>query len=268
MSRLAILATAGLFTAAAAAQEMPGMPAATSPSPQVLIPRIQVRGYAFENDQFLLEQNIRLEYGLVRDLSISGDISLFEADFDAPMPTGGEFGTGDADLLLEYRFLREDLNAIDTIRASVFAGAELPTASAGFGTDSLDPCFGAVLTAIWGRHGVDAAARYTVVTGEGVADPFFISDGGDDFVNLDAGYAFRLHPEEYGEVRVPAWYLTAEVNSVWTTGGEHTVVLSPGLLIEAPDYAFEFGCMIPLSEEMDRAPSLDFGFLVGLRLLF
>ena len=90
------------------------MPSATAPSPGVLIPRVQVRAYSFEDDQFLLEENIRFEFGLVRDLSISAEIPLFQGFFNAPRPTDGEFGLGDMDLLVELRVLREDINAIDT----------------------------------------------------------------------------------------------------------------------------------------------------------
>jgi hypothetical protein len=255
-------------TAPSGAQEMPGMPAATAPSPGVFIPRIQTRAYFLEDDQFLLEENIRLEYGLVRDLSLSAEIPLYQGFLDDPRPRDGEFGLGDADVLVELRILREDLNAVDTVRASVFAGAELPTATDGFAAGSLDPCLGAVFTAISGRHGIDLAARYTFVTGDGLAAPIFLTDAGDDFLNLDAGYAFRIHPEAYTEEREPAWYLTAEINSVWTMGGEHEVLLSPGLLIEAPTYALEFGCSLPLSEDQESSPRLDFALLAGIRLLF
>lgn len=264
----AILACAAASSTAAIAQEMPGMPAATAPSPGVLVPRVQSRAYFFEDDQSLLEQNIRLEYGLVRDLSLSAELPLFQGFLDEPRPSDGEFGLGDADVLLEWRFLREDLNAVDTIRAAVFAGAELPTATDGFAAGSLDPCVGVVFMSIQDRHGIDLAARYTFVTGDGLDSPLFLTDSGDDFANLDAGYAYRIHPDAYGEERAAAWYLTAELNGVVTTGGEHELLLSPGLLIEAPTYAVELGCSVPLSEDLERAPRLDFAVLAGLRLLF
>ena len=264
---LAALTPLALATASLA-QEMPGMPSATAPSPGVLIPRFQGRAYLFEDGQTLLEESIRLEYGLARDLSMSVELTMFQGFLDAPLPADGKFGLGDMDALVELRILRDDLNAIDTIRASVFAGAELPTATAGFANASLDPCLGAVFSSITGRHGVDVSARYTFVTGDGLANPIFLTDSGDDFVNLDAGYAFRIHPEAYGEVRETAWYLTAELNSVWTVGGEHEVVLSPGLLIEAPTYAVEIGVGIPVAEDLGAAPELEFSLLAGLRLLF
>ena len=272
-ARLAIAATV-VATTTAHAQEMPGMPSATAPSPGVLVPRVQARAWFFEADQTLLEQSVRLEYGLARDLSVSAEVPLYQGFFDegGPRPSDGEFGLGDTDLLVEMRLFREDLNALDTIRASVFAGAELPTATDGFADASLDPCVGAVFTSITGRHGLDVSARYTFVTGDGLDAPLFVTDLGDDFANLDAGYGYRIHPESYGEDRAAAWYLTAEINAVWTTGGQYEVLLAPGLLIEAPTYAIELGVSIPLAEDLagprGTAPSLDFALLAGLRLLF
>jgi len=269
---LLALCAAASAAGSAVAQEMPGMPSATAPSPGVLIPRVQARAWFLEGDQTLLEQSVRLEYGLVRDLSVSAEIPLYQGFFDPPRPSDGAFGLGDTDLLVELRLLREDLNALDTIRASVFAGAELPTATGGFADATLDPCIGAVFTSISGRHGVDLSARFTFVTGDGLDAPLFLTDLGEDFVNLDAGYGFRIHPERYGEERSAAWYLTAEINSVWTTAGQHEVVLAPGLLIEAPTYAIELGVALPLAEDLEgdrgAAPGLDFALLAGVRLLF
>jgi hypothetical protein len=244
------------------------MPAATSPSPGILIPRVQARAWFFEGDQSLLEQDIRLEYGLVRDLSISAELPLYEGFLDEPRQSDGEFGLGDLDLLLEWRFLREDLGPVDTVRASVYAGAELPTGTGGFGGGSVDPCVGAVLTGILGRHGVNLSARYTFVTGGGLELPMFASDTADDFANLDLGYAFRLYPDAYGEDREGAWYLTLETNTVFTTGGEFDALVSPGILLEAPDYAVEMGLLLPIAQDTVDRPSLRLGVVLGLRLIF
>jgi hypothetical protein len=269
MMRRAIGVGALLLAAApASAQEMLNMPAATLPSPGVLIPRIQARAYLFEDGQWLLEQSLRVEYGLARDLSLSADLPLFQGFFDPPRPSDGDFGLGDLELNLELRVLREDLNAVDTVRASVFAGVELPTGTDGFGGDSVDPFAGAVVTAILGRHGLDAAVRYTFVSGDGLFLPVFASDTPDDFVNADLGYAYRLYPEEYGEERVGAWYATLELNSTVTTGGEYEVLLSPGLLLEAPSYALEFGLQVPIAEDREDSSEMRLGLLLGLRLIF
>jgi hypothetical protein len=270
MKRVAALSAVAACVGAppAFAQEMLNMPAATQPSPGVLIPRVQARAYRFEDSQWLLKQDVRLEYGLARDLSVSVDLPFQQGFLDGPRPSDGDFGLGDLDLSLELRILREDLNAIDTVRASIFAGAELPTGTGGFGGGSVDPFAGAVVTAILGRHGLDAAARYTFVTGDGHDHPIFASDTADDFVNIDFGYAYRIYPEAYGEEREGAWYATLELNSIFTTGGEHAVLLSPGLLLEAPSYAVELGLQVPLTQDLVHAPELRIGFVLGLRLIF
>jgi len=250
------------------AQEMLNMPSATAPSPGVLIPRVQARAYFYEDGQSLLEQDIRVEYGLARDVSISVDLPLYQGFFDPPRPSDGEFGLGDLEAIVELRILREDLDAISTLRAAVYAGAELPTGTGGFGGDSVDPCIGGVVSGIFGRHGVDLAGRWTFVTGDGPFLPIFAGDEGDDFANVDLGYAYRLYPAEYGEERVGAWYATVELNTIWTTGSEHEVLLSPGLLLEAPTYAVELGVQLPIdSDSLDR-PELRLGLVVGLRFIF
>ena len=136
------LAAALAAGSTALAQEMAGMPSATAPSPGVVIPRVQLHGFWFEDDQFLLEESLRVEIGVARDLSVSAELPLFQGFLNAPRPQDGEFGFGDMDLLVELRILREDLNAIDTLRASVFAGAEIPTGSDAYSQGSVDPCVG------------------------------------------------------------------------------------------------------------------------------
>ena len=46
------------------------------------------------------------------------------------------------------------------------------------------------------------------------------------------------------------------------------MLLSPGLLLEAPTYALEFGLQVPVSQELDHAPELRLGLLIGIRLIY
>ena len=46
------------------------------------------------------------------------------------------------------------------------------------------------------------------------------------------------------------------------------MLLSPGLLLEAPSYAIEFGLQVPLSQDLVHAPELRLGLVLGLRLIF
>lgn len=254
-------------TASAFAQESPNIASATAPSPGVHIPRAQARVTLFDGGQTLLAEDLRAEYGIARNLSAFAELPLYQGFLDAPRPSDGEFGLGALELGVEYRMLQQDLDAIDTVRGAMLAGAALPTATDGFGRQSFDPFVGAAINAIFGRHGLNAAARYSFVTGD-TDLPLFIGDDGEDVIGADLGYVFRLAPAEYTEVREAAWYLTLELNTQWTAGGDREVLLSPGLLIEAPDYAIEAGVQLPLSQRENGRPEVDLGFFAGIRLIY
>ena len=46
------------------------------------------------------------------------------------------------------------------------------------------------------------------------------------------------------------------------------MLLSPGLLLEAPNYAIELGLQVPVIEDSQDRPALRLALVVGLRLLF
>ena len=46
------------------------------------------------------------------------------------------------------------------------------------------------------------------------------------------------------------------------------MLLSPGLLLEAPSYAVELGLQVPLSQDLAHAPELRLGLVLELRLIF
>jgi LL-diaminopimelate aminotransferase len=82
---------------------MLNMPSATAPSPGVVIPRGQARAFAFEGGQWLLEQALRVDVGVARDVSMSADLSLFQGFLDSPRASDGEFGLGDLECAIEFR---------------------------------------------------------------------------------------------------------------------------------------------------------------------
>jgi hypothetical protein len=254
-----------LMVSAGSAQEMLSMPSATAPSPGVLIPRVQLRGSVFEGGQGLVEQRVRAEYGLVRDWSASLELPINQGFFDGPRPSGGAVGLGSLEALVEWRVVRWDLGPIDTVRGTVFGGADLPTGTGGFGESGLQPCVGGVVTTILGRQGFDVAARYTWATAGAARHPHTLSQNGRDRLEADVGYAFRLAPATYGEVREAAWYGTLELNSAFSADDAHLVTVGPGLLIEAPTYALELGVQLPASSAEDHAPRLRYGVILGVR---
>ena len=233
------------------------------------MPRAQAREYLYEDRQWLLEQVLRAEYGLVRDVSVSAVLPFFEGFMDEPTRSGGRFGLGDLELDVQYRFVREDLGPVDTFRVAGFGGMQLPSATNGFGSSSVCPFVGIDSTLILGRNGLDASARWTFVTNDGgLFVPSLGTSVPDDFANVDVGYAFRLYPEEYGEERVGAWYATLEMNDVFTTGGMYQLALSPGLLLEAPSFALELGVQVPFAQGGMDGTRMRIAFTAGVRFQF
>ena len=124
MNQTAIACIALLAATPALAQEMLNMPAATAPSPGVAIPRVQARAFLFEDSQWLLEQTLRLEYGIARDLSIAADLPLQQGFFDAPRPTDGDFALGTASEAELLRLLMSRVDRVvskEELRTQVFA---------------------------------------------------------------------------------------------------------------------------------------------------
>ncbi|MFG0291681.1 MAG: transporter, partial [Phycisphaerales bacterium JB050] len=107
---------------------------------------------------------IRLEgllaYGFTGDFSMSLRAPLVARSVSGAPTIDGETGVGDLTLEFKYRFWQDDFGAVDTIRASVFAGAELPTGNSSLGSESVDPHVGAVVTYINGRHGLNQALSW------------------------------------------------------------------------------------------------------------
>lgn len=259
-----------LASATALAQEAIQSPAATLPSPGSLITRFQFRAYDFrpgETDPprsgWLLEQRLMAAVGLAPELAFEAKLPLYES----PGSIGEPIGLGDLDLGFKWRVWRHDLGPVDTLRLALLGGAQLPTGTADYGSSSTDPYFGAAFTGILDRHGVGAAVRYTFTTGSAF-DPLFAGDTSADLLQLDASYLFRAYPAEYGSSREAAWYGVAEVNTTYETNGDWEVLLSPGLLIEAPRWAFEIGVQVPLYQRVSERPELRVAIVAGLRLLF
>jgi hypothetical protein len=213
-----------------------------------------------------------LAYGITPDLSVDGTLAFYQSDFDDPRPGQSAFdpnavGLGDLDLTFKYRFFKEDLGPVDTLRAAFFAGTELPTATEGFGSASADPQAGAVVTAILGRHGINQSVAWRFTTA-GVDQPLFAGDTTADVFAFNTAYLFRLAPEEFGSEHTGAWYLTAEANGTAETNGDVEVLFSPGILYEGVRWAFEATVSVPIVQEVTDRAEVSFSAMVGFRVLF
>lgn len=270
---LAVAAVAATVLGAApraSAQEALQAPSATLPSPSSLVTRFQFRAYDFEpgstdpaRSGWLLEERFMAAIGLAPELAAEVKLPLYQSVGSV----GNPVGLGDLDLSFKWRIWRHDIGPVDTLRLALLGGAQLPTGTGGYGSSSVDPFAGAAFTGILDRHGIGAAARWTFTTGSAF-DPIFAGDTSDDLLQLDGSYLYRLHPAEYGEAREAAWYAALELNTTYETDGDWELLLSPGLLIEAPRWAFELGVQLPLYQRVSERPELRVAIVAGLRLLF
>lgn len=265
-------AAAAIALQHAAAQEAINMPAATQPSPGQWVVREMPAYWRYRDGgepsspRGLFELQSAVSYGIAPRLSVQADLPFYWLQPQGPAQSD-RVGIGDLALSLKLRVLQEDLGPVDTLRAAVFAGTLVPTGTEGFGSGSFDPFIGAVMTGIFGRHGVNASLAWRFTTG-GTFDPIFAGDTTADLLEFDASYLFRLAPESYTEVHQPALYAVLELNGAYETHGDLELLLSPGLLYEAQRFALEASFRVPVLQRLDSRPELAWSLVFGVRLLF
>lgn len=260
-----------MLAANALAQEAIWMPAATQPSPGQWIVTEKARFYQFRDDDpadpidSIMAMETTVAYGLVPRLSMQFDLPVYWKQSGTPQET--TVGLGDLSMSLKLRILQEDLGPVDTVRAAVIGGVMFPTGTDDFGSTSFNPYLGAVVTGIFGRHGLNASATWLFTTGS-TFDPVFAGETTADLFEFDASYAFRLSPEEYTEVHEPALYVVGEFLGEWEMDGQYELFLAPGLLWEAQRAALEVSVRIPVAQQVTNRPESAWAVSFGVRLLF
>lgn len=258
------------------AQEAINTPAATQPAKGKVYLRQQLRFVRFGSDPSDLDRDIdqvtflnRIALGLTGSLSLSLDVPLTYRDTDRPGPGNDDthFGVNDLTLMAKWRFWQEDLGPVDTIRFAALAGLMIPTYDDDYSTDGFSPIIGGVMTTVLGRHGLNASARWTFTT-DSRRDPVMPGQGKADLLNYDFAYLYRFAPEAYSETQTDAWYGVIELNGFYETNGDHQLLFSPGLMFEARTWAAEIGVQLPIAQDLDRRPEMDWALVVGLRFLF
>ncbi|MBX3368400.1 MAG: transporter [Phycisphaeraceae bacterium] len=273
-------ALSALFAPAAPAQEALNMDSATQPSPGViyLYERARYSRYGrspHDNntaDHTDRTTQLRLETsiiaGLTRDLALFATIPVEKrTEHTASGDSDSDFGLADPEILFKYRIYKSDSGTLDTLRIALLAGAEIPSGDGNFTSGSVDPIVGIAATTIRGRHGLNAAARFKFNTG-GDDEHNLGGDGPHDALWYNASYLYRLAPGAWTATSSAALYAVLELNGLYETSGDNEILLSPGLLYEARTWAGEIGARIPILEDVNDRPEMDWGMTIGVRFLF
>ena len=195
---------------------------------------------------------IKLAYGVDANLA-----ALVDADYQHVRSDPGdesEEGFSLSTLRLKYRLFKRDLGPLNTWRASVLAGADIPGTSDELARDHASPRLGMVTTAILGRHGLNAQVDWT----GRVDDP--------DLFAVNASHLYRLAPTEYSAQTAGAWYTMVESLNEFSDSGDSRTDLAVGILYEARRWAWEASYRLPLAENWPS--EIDYQVETGVRYLF
>lgn len=265
----------------AMAQEALNMDSGTQPSPGVLYiyERARVSDYgrtpADEHEHGERAESTRrlvlettLMYGITRDFAAVARIPLEWQDESAHgHEIDSDWGLGDPEIGFKHRVYKRDSASVDTLRAVVLGGVEIPSGDGDFSSGSVDPFLGFAATAIRGRHGFNLASRYTLNTGSDRGHNFG-GDGPADAIDYDASYLFRLAPASWEQSSEAALYAVLELNGLYETNGDNEILLSPGLLLEARRWAGEVGVQVPIHNDVHHRPEIEWALVAGVRFIF
>ncbi|MEM1109363.1 MAG: hypothetical protein AAGH99_11825 [Planctomycetota bacterium] len=253
------------------------MPAAVQPGLEVSIVRQEMFYMRMDDpreDGFgsidMTEFETTFAYGLTPTAALMVHVPLMYWDLEnaAPNPDAQGFGVDDITVMLQHRFYQEDVGPIETRRAVLLTGLEVPSFDEGFSSESFDPLIGVAYTAIDGRHGFNASALWKFNTS---ADDDFAIEFGDssaDALSLDGSYLYRLAPEAYTAETTGSHYLQFQALGRYETNGDTQIMFAPGWLYEGREWAFEATVHLPVIQELDHRAELEYGINLGVRYLF
>ena len=272
--QLIALASCAALAPLAAAQEAMYTNAATMPSTGVTLLRQQFHifesGRNPETDdertrtvQYETSAQVGLGVGWSLTVKAVGEHSGVTLE-DGTRDTEDEFAA--LDLMVKHRFYMNNPGGVDTERAALMFGARLDAE----GHANVDPHIGVVYTRVHGLHGFNVELHYTWTTGgrEDTLDNTLGGEGEADAFNYNFAYVYRIYPTVYAADSTGAWYVTAEINGLYETNGDNEIRFSPGLMYEGRRFGFEIMAQLPLANDLDHRPELDWGIGVGFRFLF
>ncbi len=267
---------AALTPGAALAQQSPYGESAIQPSKNVVAVRQLATYTRYSGDPSGVRSDLsdlRLEtnvtYGLSGSLALQASLPAVYRSWDQGGSGEDDAGVGDPSLALRWRFWQDDRTGVNTSRAVLIAGAELPSGDTEFSSRSVDPFVGVALSTIEGRWAWNASARFKLNTsGEGDASRVTPGDFADEALFTDASLLYRLSPEEWGPDTDVSMYAILEVNGLFETGGDAEVMLAPGFLWEATGWAWEVSVQLPIMQDVEDRFEREWGVRGGVRVLF
>jgi hypothetical protein len=270
------VAAAALGAGHAGAQEVMHTEAATMPSVGTGVVRPQFHVYQYGTRPGSDEESVR-EYELLTRVSV-GLAPAWAVSVDVPVRwtdtllTDGsrvnDEGVGDIDLMFKCRVYRDDSDPISTLRAVVLAGAGVTSGDARpFASQSVNPKVGGALTLVRGRWGFNQDLIYTFNTG-GDREGNMGGDGPDDAVAYNSAVVYRIFPGQFTSETQGAWYVFAEMNGLYETNGDNELRFTPGVMYEGRRWSAEFVVQLPLADDLDHRPELDWAIGGGLRISF
>lgn len=273
---IAALAISAL-TPAAHAQEAMYTQAATMPSPNTGVVRLQYHMWIYgSNPEAGTKRTEKLEamhsiaYGLARDWALFIDAPM-EASRSENASTGdwsSDKSMEGLDAIIKWRFYQHDGGGVNTERAALIFGTSIDNAQDDDWEGlTVNPKLGGVFTIVRGRHGFNQDLIYQLNTGGDEADNFG-GEGPSDALFFNSAYVYRIIPTQFSSDTNGAWYVTAELNGLYETNGDVELRWSPGLMYEGRRFAFELMAQFPLWQDVDHRAELDFGFGFGFRFTF
>jgi hypothetical protein len=253
--RLRTALLAGLAAAALCkAQEPTFMEAATHPGAGSWYGRLRLDAAAFSEAEGRVDEStilLKLAYGVRGNLAL-----LIDGTWQTVSRAGGADASGFAvaTVRAKVRVFKRDLGPLNTWRASITAGADLPGGSDPPAPEHTAPRLGIATTAILNRHGLNGQADWT---GRRAAA---------DILALNGSYLYRLAPAVYSVHTRGAWYAMLESLNTLADDGDYRLECAAGLLYEARRWAAEVSARAPVGQ--DAAREADGTVSAGLRLLF
>lgn len=259
------------------AQEAMHTAAATMPSPGVFVVRPMIGFSQYGRDEAngvakteQVEALASVQYGFARAWSATLDIPaawrdqrLLDGSADSDQ------GVSDLDVTFKHRFYKDDTTGVNTVRAVALIGGRFASGDDhDFSGMSFNPHIGAAVTLVQGRHGFNQEVEWTFNTGGSDDDNIGGGHGASDAFRYNSAYLYRIVPAEYSSETTGSWYLTAELNGLYETNGDHELRIGPGVMYEGRDVALELMVQLPLAEDVNHRGELDYAVWLGLRVTF